>query len=88
MKLSVARKEPLPENVSELLESLGWVFKELRKEQEMFVPDFAKVVKATPHRVRELEAGGRDIKISTLVKWADALGYVVSIEFTEKEVEE
>lgn len=63
-------------------ESLRQHFIALRKRKRLKIPYIAKHLRVTPRRVRELERRG-DLRVSTAVRWAAALGAALAI--TEQE---
>lgn len=74
---------PIDEDTQEFLDSIAWVFRDIRKELGMSQREAAKHLGITQARVSAIERAQVDIKISTLVHLAHAYNQNIKIEFDD-----
>jgi transcriptional regulator with XRE-family HTH domain len=71
-----------------LLAAVGRRMREFRETAGLGQRDLAQLADSAQARVSGIENGHDDIRITTLQRWADVLGYDVEIQFVPKMTEE
>lgn len=77
-------EEP-PTQLEEILWNVGQIFKELREDKGLDQRTAAQMCGSSQARISPLENGRTDLKMSTLIRYANAYGYGIEINFVELE---